>query len=820
MRGFVSSILVFAFIAMQAQFTITGVVTNETGEMLSFATVYLEHTNIAASTNEKGEYVLNNVPAGTHSLKATFIGYRPYIQAIQVNSNFQIDIQLKGEIYNIDQIEIQATRVGQQGPFTNQTINKSQLQKENDGQDVPFILQWTPSMVVTSDAGAGIGYTGLRLRGSDQTRINVTINGVPLNDSESHNVFWVDLPDLMGSVNSVQIQRGVGTSTNGAGSFGGSVSINTNDVRVNSYLDVAGTMGAFNTRKISVKAGTGLLNDRYMIDAKYSTVNSDGYIDRASSDLKSYAFSATRLTAKSSLRFNVLSGKEITYQAWYGTPVAKLNGGQDDLLTHYYNNLGSIYKTTQDSVNLFSSDRRYNYYTYPNQVDNYRQTHIQLIHALVPAKNWKTKMTLFYTKGKGYFEEYKTQDKFENYGLPDIISPVTGDIIDRSNIVRRRWLDNDLLGILADFDFKKSEKLQWQGGIAANHYVGNHFGNVISIENILEVPDQDRKYYDNQGRKTDVSAYTRMIYKLQDDLAFHFDVQGRNIHYEINGIDNDLRKLTVADNYLFINPKAGVYYQWHSNHQAYLSLAIANKEPSRGDFIDNALANLPTHEHLANWEAGYVFKPLNKWNIETNLYFMNYKNQLVLTGDVNDVGAPIRVNVPKSYRLGWEGSFNFRPNNHWAIQANLTLSKNKIKAFDEVVADYTVDFKKVVIHHQNTDISFSPSTIGALQLAYHPIKNFEIQWSAKYIAKQYLDNTSDDNRSLPAYHFHNLRLSHTLHSKYWKNLELSLAINNVLNRYYSANGYTYSYIYGSQITENFVYPQAGRHWMLSIKVGL
>lgn len=820
MRVFVLSIFVLAFLSIHAQFTIKGVVINEKGEKLSFATVFLENTSIAASTNEKGEYVLSNVPAGTHSLKVTYIGYRPYLQAIHINANMYIDVQLKGEIYNIDQIEIQATRVCQQGPFTNQTLTKSQLQKENDGQDVPYVLQWTPSMVVTSDAGLGIGYTGLRLRGSDQTRINVTINGVPLNDSESHNVFWVDLPDLMGSVNSVQIQRGAGTSTNGAGSFGGSVSINTNDVRVNSYLDVAGTVGAYNTKKISVKAGTGLLNDRYMIDAKYSTVTSDGYIDRASSNLQSYAFSASRLTAKSSLRLNVLSGKEITYQAWYGVPASKLNGHQEGLLTHYYNNLGSIYKTKEDSVNLFSSDRRYNYYTYPDQVDNYRQTHVQLIHALAPSKNMKTKLTLFYTKGKGYFEEYKAKDKLANYGLPDITLPMTGEIIDRSNIIRRRWLDNDLLGVLADVDLKKSEKLQWQGGIAANHYVGNHFGNVISIEDLITSLDKERKYYVNQGRKTDVSAYARMVYKIKEALTFHVDLQGRSVYYDISGVDSDLRDLTVGEDYLFFNPKAGIYYQWHPKHQAYLSLALANKEPSRGDFIDNALASLPTHEHLANWEAGYIYRSNNKWQVETNLYYMNYRDQLVLTGDVNDVGAPIRINVPRSYRLGWEGSIHYRPNRHWIIQANMTLSKNKIKAFDEVIADYTDDFKKVIIHQENTDISFSPSAIGTLQLACLPYRNFEIQWSGKYISKQFLDNTSNDNRSLPAYHYHHLRLSNIVSSKYWKNMEIAMTINNVLNTDYSSNGYTYSYIYGGLFTENFLYPQAGRHWMMSIKLGI
>jgi len=388
---------ILTFLNLSGQFSIRGVVTNEKGERLSFATVFLVDSPHAASTDEKGYFIINNIPSGNYTLKTTFIGYQASIRPITINKDMTLDIMLEGEIYNLDQIEIQANRVGDTGPFTHQNLQKATLQKENLGQDVPFILQWTPSMVVTSDGGTGIGYTGLRLRGSDQTRINVTINGVPLNDAESQNVFWVDLPDLMGSVSTIQIQRGVGTSTNGSGAFGGTVSINTADTRVNPYIDLAGTLGAFNTRKLSVSLGTGLINDRYLIDGRYSIIKSDGYVDRAAADLNSFAFSAARITGRSSLRLNILSGKEVTYQAWYGVPEAKVKGDDIGLLNHYFNNQGSIYRSGADSVNLFSSDRRFNYYTHPGQVDNYRQTHIQLLHALSVNKFFKTKLTLYYT---------------------------------------------------------------------------------------------------------------------------------------------------------------------------------------------------------------------------------------------------------------------------------------------------------------------------------------------------------------------------------------------------------------------------------------
>jgi iron complex outermembrane receptor protein len=437
---------------VDGQFSIHGVVSNEKAEKLSFATVFIENSPYAASTDEKGHFIIRNIPPGNYRVKATFIGYQAYISQILVDGDILLNIQLKGEIYNLDQIEIQANRVGDSGPFTHQNMQKKLLQKENLGQDVPFLLQWTPSMVVTSDGGTGIGYTGLRLRGSDQTRINVTINGVPLNDAESQNVFWVDLPDLMGSVNNIQIQRGVGTSTNGSGAFGGTVSINTADTRVNPYIDLAGTMGAFNTRKLSVSLGTGLINDRYLIDGRYSIIKSDGYVDRASADLHSIAFSAARITGRSSLRLNVLSGKEKTYQAWYGVPEAKVKGDDIGLLNHYYNNLGSIYKSNADSINLFSSDRRFNYYTHPGQVDDYRQTHVQLLHSLSIHKNLKTKLTMYYTKGKGFFEEFKYNEKLANYNIASFNDSI-GNIIDRTDIVRRRWLDNDLVGILADAEY-------------------------------------------------------------------------------------------------------------------------------------------------------------------------------------------------------------------------------------------------------------------------------------------------------------------------------------------------------------------------------
>jgi len=811
------SSFIFVCVNLSGQFSIRGVVTNDKDEKLSFATVFLVDSPHAASTDEKGYFIINNIPSGNFTLKTTFIGYRAFIRTITVYQDMTLDIVLAGEIYNLDQIEIQANRVVDNGPFTHQNLQKATLQKENLGQDVPFILQWTPSMVVTSDGGTGIGYTGLRLRGSDQTRINVTINGVPLNDAESQNVFWVDLPDLMGSVSNIQIQRGVGTSTNGSGAFGGTVSIITADTRVNPYIDLAGTIGAFNTKKLSVNLGTGLINDRYLIDGRYSIIKSEGYVDRAAADLNSIAFSAARITGRSSLRLNILSGKEETYQAWYGVPEAKLKGDNTGLLNHYYNNLGSIYRSVADSVNLFSSDRRFNYYTHPGQVDNYRQTHVQLLYALSANKFFKTKLTLYYTKGKGFFEEFKYNDKLEDYNIPSFIDAV-GNIISRSDIVRRRWLDNDLVGVLGDGEYYLNDDWSMQGGFAASHYSGGHFGHVIKTLPVIPNPDKEKRYYDNEGNKSDIAGYLRGIFKSGKKWTWHGDIQLRKVEYKVKGIDNDLRNIDVAYHGLFLNPKIGVNLDIKTGRNVYLSYAVANKEPSRGDFIDNTFNTLPKAERLRNFELGFR-SSTERTRFETNVYYMMYKDQLVLTGELNDVGAPVRVNVPDSYRLGWEGSMTLQLSKWMAVNTNLTLSKNKIKQFEETIADYTDDFEKVTLSHTNTDISFSPSVVGTFQLLIKPIPTLETELSAKYVSQQYLDNTGNAGRSLPAYHYQSLRVSWQPAIAFTKNVTLTLMINNLLNVQYSSNGYTYSYIYGDLITENFLYPQAGRHLMMGVNVG-
>ena len=811
------NLLLFSLIfslPLSGQYSISGSVKNQQNEVMISALVWLEGTDFAAVTDESGKFRLSDLPLGTYSFKVSYIGYRSLSTMITIPFHGTLDVVLQGTVFALDNVEIRASKVVPGQPFTYTNLDRAAIQKENLGVDMPFLLQWTPSLTVTSDAGAGIGYTGMRLRGTDQTRLNVTINGVPLNDAESQDVFWVDLPDLSSSVSSIQIQRGVGPSTNGPGAFGGSVGVNTHMTHIYPYVQMNASAGSFATRKFNLSLGSGLINDKYSVDARYSTIQSDGYMDRATSDLKSWYFSAAKLSDKSSLRINAFSGKEITYQSWNGVPEARVKNDQAALLNHYYNNLGSLYKTESDSVNLFSSDRRYNYYTYPNQVDNYTQTHVQLHHSLLLNKNWKINSIAYYTKGSGYFEQFRNHDKLENYGL-DPYTDDLGNITERTDVVRRRWLDNDLLGVVMDAAFDSGKNHKFQFGAAGSTYAGDHFGNIVSTGLNLNV-DPEYRYYDNTGKKTDMSAYARYQYTVGRKAEIFTDVQLRRIQYSINGIDQDLRQITLDTSYMFFNPKAGINFDMTSVSSLYFSYSVAQREPTRADFLDNAYGLIPRTEWLGNLEAG-LKQVWEKGFLNINLYLMDYKNQLVLAGDLNDVGAALRTNVGKSYRLGLEIDFSNKINNNIILAGNLTLSRNKIRQFDEILFDYTDGFEKIVIEHKNTDIAFSPSVNGALQLLYMPFRNFEVELSGRYVGAQFLDNTSSKNRKLDPYHFQNLRLAYLL-SIGKSEVHITGMVNNLINRLYSSNGYTYSYIFGDIITENFLYPQAGRNWMLGLQV--
>lgn len=811
-------IFTFSLLALHliGQHNISGIVQNEEGEYLEYAVIYIEGTKYSASTERGGTFSLQGIAPGQYTIACSFLGYNTMKKEVTINGDVEVDFTMTGQLFNLPQVEIKSN-VNKLTSFpATSEVSKETLRKDNLGQDVPILLQWLPSVTTTSDAGAGIGYTAMRIRGVDQSRINVTINDVPLNDSESQGVFWVDLPDFASSTESVKVQRGVGPSTNGAGAYGGTIGLNSFGLSVNPYAEVNASLGSFNTSKLGVTLNTGLMNNQYNVEARYSVIKSDGYIDRASSDLSSWYIEAAKVNSKSSLRFLAYSGKERTYQSWNGAPEALVNGDKAGLLEHYNNNVGSLYKNAADSLNLFGSDRRYNAYLYEDQVDQYTQTHTQLHWARTLSDKFTAKVSLHYTRGLGYFEQYRYNDKLGNYNYGPIV--IDDDTISKSTVVRQRWLDNHFYGTIAKVEYMPSANNIWSVGGGYNAYDGNHFGYLTFVEKLTE-PYINHTYYTNKGKKKDGNVYVRYETALSSKITMSGDLQYRSVKYDVAGIDNDLRSIGVAEEYNFFNPKFSFNYKLSASQKLTASYAVAHREPDRSDFLDNPKSKLPLHESLYDSELGYTLKK-DKVTMEANVYYMNYKNQLVITGELNDVGSNLRINTPKSYRLGLELTVNTAISPKLLWQVNGTFSKNKIDQFTEVLYDYTNGYDVIYNNYSNVDISFSPNVVAANVLSFHPKSSLEIALSAKYIGGQYLDNTMNEQRKLPAYTYTNLRLAYAPKLSFAKKATFTLQLNNLFNTLYSSNGYSYSYKYGNLITENFLYPQAGLNFMVGMSVKL
>jgi len=682
-------------------------------------------------------------------------------------------------------VEVLAIRAADKAPFAKTNISQKDIEKINLGQDLPFLLNQTPSVIINSDAGNGVGYTGIRIRGTDATRINVTLNGIPYNDAESQGSYFVDLPDIASSANSIQVQRGVGTSTNGAGAFGGTINLSTNEINKIFYAELNNSYGSYNTWKNNFKFGSGIIGNHFTIDGRLSKISSDGYIDRAKSDLKSFFVSTAYVDEKNSLRLNIFSGKEKTYQAWNGVPESELKNDRT------YNSLGTEKPGTP----------------YDNQTDNYLQTHYQLFYNHQFNSFWKGNAAVFLTQGKGYYEEYKSSAALADYGLPDYFDGT--NIIKETDIIRRLWLDNNFYGTIFSLQHLKN-KTQFTAGGGWTKYDGKHFGEIIWAQVQPAVP-LNYQWYHLTAHKTDLNLYTKWAQQWSPHWQSFADIQLRVVNYDINGF-RDNPTLIVNNNYTFLNPKVGVTYT-NNNWQAYWSYAIAGKEPNRDDF-ENVSSNKPKAETLYDIEMGAEKKTAN-YSYGANIYYMKYKNQLVLVGNINDVGAYTRTNVPNSYRLGIELQGKIMLNEFVNIAANLTLSENKIKDFTELIDDYDNGGTKSNFY-KSTDISFSPAVIAGGSINFIPVKNGEINLMSKYVGRQYLDNTSQKSRSLDPYYVQDVRLSYTLQNKIAKNVNIILQLNNVFNKKYEANGYTFSYIYGGLVTENYYFPMATFNWMLGL----
>ncbi|WP_373522000.1 TonB-dependent receptor [Aquiflexum sp.] len=794
------SILILALwlvgVMAYGQSSIRGNIKNaNSAEELVGANIILVGTGRGATADLNGNFEIRNIPRGSYTLRATYLGFESFNTEINVPSTEAIQIELNPSSLLTEEFIVYATRATDKTPTTFSTVDKSDIAKLNLGQDLPILLNFTPSVVSYSDAGAGVGYTGMRIRGSDQSRINVTVNGIPINDAESHGVFWVNMPDFASSVDNIQIQRGVGSSTNGAATFGASLNIQTDTRQDEAFAEIDNSFGSFNTIRNMVKVGTGLINDHWAFDARVSQISSDGFIDRASSDLKSYFLSGGYYGEKHVLKVNMFAGAEVTYQAWEGVP-----------------------------ENLLQTNRTFNPYTYDNQVDDYKQNHYQLIYTGTYNQNWKTNAALHYTYGRGFFEQFRPNDRLSRYALPPV--EIGETTISRMDIIRRRWLDNDFYGGVFSVNYISDDgKLDAVIGGGANRYDGDHFGEIIWMQYAGNTNIRDR-YYDNVAVKDDFNLFAKATYEVSNGLFLYGDLQTRWIDYTFQGINNDLRDISGETSFSFFNPKFGFNYQSAEGKSWYASYAVANREPVRRDFTDSPIVDrAPKPENMQNIEAGYK-RQASTFSYSANLYYMNYRDQLVLTGQLNDVGAYVRDNVADSYRLGIELDGAYRVSQKFTIGGNLALSRNKIAEFLEYIDDYAApEFQQEVITHTDSDIAFSPNIVAAAILDFRPIKNLEFSLLNKYVGDQFMDNTQNDNRKLNAFLTNDIRLNYSLRPRFVKNLEFTVMINNIFNQMYEPNGYTFSYFVAGEgaagrelVTENFYYPQAGTNFLAGVKV--
>lgn len=796
-----------------AQNSIKGkVVDDATGESIYGANVVLLSSSKGTTTDRNGNFLLENIANGNYTLRVSMIGYAELSRSIRVAGNQELTLRLYQRAEQLQDVIVTSTRANEKTPTTFTNVSAEEIEKQNLGQDLPFLLNWTPSVVVTSDAGAGVGYTGLRIRGSDPTRINVTINGIPINDSESQGTFWVNMPDIASSTSSIQVQRGVGTSTNGAGAFGASINVLTSGVSTVPQALVNTSFGSYNTQKYNAIYSTGILENNWAFEGRLSKISSDGYIDRASSDLSSYYLSGGYFGDKTSVQFIHFGGDEVTYQSWWGTPEARLNNDAAGIEAVIANN---GYNQEQ-AENLRNSGRTFNYYLYDNQVDDYGQDHYQLHFGQELSDAWSLNSALHYTKGSGFFEEYRDDDDLADYSLQEV--NIGGATVSSTDLIRRRWLDNDFYGITYDLNYEGA-KVQATLGGAYNEYDGLHFGEVIWAR-FASNGNIRHRYYESRSDKSDFNTYLKANFQVNDKINLFGDAQIRTVGYSGFGVDNDLRAIDFDMNYTFFNPKLGLTYNLTPATSIYGSFAVGNKEPNRSDIIDAAQGTEPMHETLNNLEIGFK-KRTGRAAFEANYYLMDYKNQLVLTGEVNDVGGSIRTNVPDSYRMGIELAGGMQVNEWFAFQANLALSKNKIRSFEEVVFDYGAnfdEFNEIRTEFEDTDISFSPSVIAGSQLTFTPASGFEVAWLSKYVGEQYLDNTSNENRQIDAFFVNDLRLNYGFSTSFIKQINLSLLVNNILNTKYESNGYTFGYFGGPdyEVRENYFYPQAGTNFLFSV----
>jgi len=776
---------------------IRGKVTDSAGRGVAGASVTISDSYIGVYTGPDGSYIIPGLRGGIYEIKFSFVGYETESDTVKLERDVTLNTTLRVKPYLTEDVLVSAMRAGDHTPLAFSTVATAALKRQNTGADMPYLLAFTPSFVETSEAGNGIGYTSMRVRGTDGNRINVTIDGIPLNDPESQQVFWVDLPDLASSVDNIQVQRGAGTSSNGSGAFGATISLQTLNPENDPFAEISSSAGSFRSMKNTISAGTGMIGGKFGLRMRYSEISSNGYIDRTASRHKSENITGFYRSGNTTIKANILVGEEHTGISWWGVPKEMLT------INRKYNPAGEY-------VDINGVTRHYS-----NESDNYRQDHFQLILNQKLNERLSLNAALHYTKGRGYYEEYRQDQNYSEYGLGNVT--IGDSVLTKTDLIRRKWMSNDFYGAVWSLKYR-SNKIEAALGGGLNTYLGDHFGRLVWMQYAGNT-QKDHQWYFNDSRKGEFNIYGKISYSLTSSLNIFGDLQFRHIAYRLKGIDDDLKDLGQEHAFSFLNPKAGLFLNITPHQDAWLSFSVANREPTREDFKEATgdKSATPKHETLYDTELGYKLRT-GKASLGVNVYAMLYKDQLVPTGQLSDVGYSIMTNVSRSYRTGIEFTAGLKPVPVWEWNLNLTLSRSRIRNFTEYYTDYnTTDWSSQYLSRNlgTVDIAYSPSVIGTSDIMFRIGKQAELHFISKYVGKQYVDNTMSSRRMVDPYFVNNLRLDYSPGIHKLKGLELQFLLNNLFNTMYISNGYGGNwYENGMEKSWSYYFPQAGINYMV------
>jgi len=816
---FIAAIMLFSAVTAFGQHTIKGKVLDEKGNALKGATIVIQNNPQVQTSAKDGSFYFEKLKNEHYSLVVSFVGYETLKLKATVDQDLVVNLIQKNN--SLQEITVTSLRATDKSPVAYSNLDKETLSKTNLGQDIPYLLAQTPSFVASSDAGTGIGYTNFRIRGTDAARINITINGIPYNDPDEQGAYWVDVPDLASSIENLQVQRGVGTSTNGAGAFGANISMQTENYATKASGEISTSYGSFNTQKATVKASSGLLNNHWAIDTRLSSVTSDGYIDRATANMKSYFIQAGYYGEKTTIKLLTFGGTEKTYHAWDGIDSYALPTLE--------------YPRTYNPCGYMGKDANGNPLYYKNQTDNYIQRNYQLLGVHAFSSELSLNIGLHYTRGDGYYEEYKRKQSLATYSL--VPFDLNGTIVGISDLVRQKKMGNDFGGGVFSFNYQKN-KLSAQFGGALNNYWGKHWGDVIWVKNYVGSILPTTEYYRSKVNKLDANVYLKVNYEILPKLNVYADLQYRHVGYKLQGTNDQwddaiggMQILDVDKTFNFFNPKAGLFYHPNTYNDYFVSFAIANREPTRTNYTDGSKSTWPTYESLYDTEVGYKFHN-NVFSVGANAYFMYYHNQLILTGKINDIGEALTDNIAKSYRSGIELTGSVKPVNWLRWDASVTFSYNRITNFTETVsvvdADWNPTGESVTNIYHNTPIAFTPTLLGNSMITFTK-GNFEAGLQSVYVGKQFVDNTGKADRQLPDYFLNNLRLTYSVPVKGLRGLVFTVLVNNLLNKMYISNAWSSPYIdqnmanpvynQSTPVNNYFgAYPQAGRNFLAGVTV--